>query len=186
MLSWRINIAVNSLKQGGIIAYPTEAVWGLSCDPGNYAAVQRLLGLKNRLMEKGLILIAAEKAQFHPLIANLPPEQIKRLDDTWPGPYTWLVPDPKDQVPYWVKGKHEKVALRVSDQSLTQQICKKFGGPLVSTSANVSNRPAAKNRLKLSQAFAGEVDCILPGNLGSLSKPTQIADLSSGFIIRKG
>lgn len=184
MNNWHLRQAVRALEMGGVIAYPTEAVWGLGCDPYNAAAVRRLLALKRRPEHKGLILVASDIKQVEPLLCDLTDAQRETLTQSWPGPNTWLLPDPKGLIPAWVKGKHSGVAVRVSAHPLVQALCDRYGGPLVSTSANVSAAPPAKDRLKVITYFGHRLDYIVDGALGGLSKPTTIRDLLSETVVR--
>ena len=133
--------AVDVLRRGGVIAYPTEGVWGLGCDPNNTDALQRLLALKQRDPDKGLILIAADIEQLDPLLDQLTPDQRARLAASWPAPLTWVVPV-GPQLPVLVSGGRATLALRVSAHPTVAALCRAWGGPLVSTSANPSGRPA--------------------------------------------
>ena len=119
--SWRIRRVARVVREGGVIAYPTEAVWGLGCDPWNEVAVDRLLALKERPVHKGLILVADSIEQFGFLLDDLPERWIDRLASTWPGPNTWLVPH-QNRLPEWIAGQHDTVALRVSDHPLLVQL----------------------------------------------------------------
>jgi len=172
------------LLQGGIIAYPTEAVWGLGCDPWNKWSVMKLLAIKQRPIEKGLILVAASTQQFAPLYENLNPEQKAVLDSSWPGATTWLIPDPKDLIPLWLKGDHNKVAIRVSAHPMVIELCRSFGSMLVSTSANQSGKPEIRSRLKLIRSLRDKLDFIVPGQLGPEENPSTIRDLESGKTLR--
>ena len=98
--------AAEVLLRGGVIAYPTEAVWGLGCDPFNETAVEHLLQIKRRPMHKGLILVAANLQQIEPLLRNLNSADRARVTSSWPGPVTWILPDPTNLIPHWVKGNH--------------------------------------------------------------------------------
>jgi L-threonylcarbamoyladenylate synthase len=180
--SWRIRQVAGVVKGGGVIAYPTEAVWGLGCDPWNEAAVRRLLALKSRPMHKGLILVAARATQFDFLLNDLPGEWLLRLADSWPGPNTWLVPH-QNRLPAWITGRHASVALRVSDHPLVRRLCAETG-PLVSTSANPAGRPSARSRLRVEQYFHGQLDGLLGGPLGGRRNPSLIRDLATGRVIR--
>lgn len=182
---WHLNQAVRALESGGVIAYPTEAVWGLGCDPFDEDAVQRLLQLKRRPMHKGLILVAADMSQIQPLLVGLDSAQRQQLADSWPGPVTWLLPDLADWIPGWVKGHHNSVAVRISDHPGVRALCQAYGGPVVSTSANPSAAPPARSKLRVSTYFGSGLDYILPGKLGGLSRPTQIRDIGSNKFIRK-
>ncbi|MGL5288697.1 MAG: Sua5/YciO/YrdC/YwlC family protein, partial [Aeromonas sp.] len=87
----KFELAVAALQQDGVIAYATEAVFGLGCDPDSEVAVQRLLAIKQRPVEKGLILIAADMAQLQDYIdvSQLSGNQLAQVKASWPGPFTW-------------------------------------------------------------------------------------------------
>lgn len=181
--SLRLQAAVYALYGGGVIALPTEAVWGLSCDPGNESAVTRLLELKGRPLSKGLILVAASQSQFGALLAGLPHEQTDRLAASWPGSATWLLPH-RGLVPPWIHGEHDTVALRVSNHPVIRALCQAWGGPLVSSSANPAGRRAARELFQVKRYFGDSLDYILPGAVGGDVRPTGIKSLANGEIIR--
>ena len=169
-----------------MIGYPTEAVWGLGCDPYQRGAVERLLDLKQRSVDKGLILVAAGLDQLDPLLQSLAPAQRSQLELSWPGPTTWLIPDPDNWIPRWIKGEHGSVAVRVSDHLQTAALCRAFGGMLVSTSANLAGRDAARSAEQVRQSFGRQLDYLLPGALSGRTQPSAIRDLSSGATLRRG
>ena len=173
--------ALNALQSGAVIACPTEAVWGLSADPGSEPAVQQILDLKQRPVEKGLILVAAAEAQLEFLLSDLAPEQRALLHASWPGPNTWLVPH-GGRVPSWVCGSHATVAVRVSDHPGVAQLCDAFGGPLVSTSANPAGADPAMNAAQVRAYFGDSAVHIVPGELGGSGRPSQIRDLAGNII----
>ena len=156
MFDWsrqlRIQRAAQLLHTGGVIAYPTEAVWGLGADPFNSAAVDRLLALKQRSIDKGLIIVAANIEQLESYLLTLSSQQREQLETSWPGPITWLVPN-NNMFPPWICGRYTKVALRVSRHPVVQSLCLAFGGPIVSTSAN--------HREKLNPGLVGRCGVIL-------------------------
>lgn len=180
-----ISLALRALFRGEVIAYPTEAVWGLGCDPFNIDAVNKILTLKSRAMDKGVILIASELSQLEFVLKDLPENQIARMKKTWPGPTTWIVPK-NNSVPYWISGHHEGVAVRVSNHPLVQALCHAYGGPIVSTSANPQGKPAAKARWQVERYFgrAGELSYITKGSVGKRKRPSDIIDLLSESIVR--
>lgn len=180
---WPLQFAAETLRAGGVIAYPTEAVWGLGCDPFNEQAVQRLLALKQRAQEKGLILIGGDPEHFAPWLEHLSLEQNQTLAKGWPGFKTWLVPDP-GIAPVWIRGQHTAVALRVSAHPLVRALCRTFGGPIVSTSANIAGRAAARHPWQVAGYFKKELDYVLVGSLGGERQVSPIRDLQSGQIIR--
>ncbi|GAB5452966.1 MAG: Sua5/YciO/YrdC/YwlC family protein [Halioglobus sp.] len=175
--------AVAALQAGGVIACPTEAVWGLSCDPFDHHAVARLLHLKDRPVEKGLILVAAHQSQLDFLLQPLGAEQRQAMADTWPGPVTWLVPH-GGRVPAWVCGEHATVAVRVSAHPVVRALCAACNGPLVSTSANPGGALPARHLFQVRRYFGRELDYVLPGALGGTGRPSTIRDLASGAVIR--
>lgn len=174
--------AAQVVRRGGVIAYPTEAVWGLGCDPWDELAVERLLALKDRPVHKGLILVAADIEQFDFLLDDLPEIWLARLAGSWPGPNTWLVPH-QNRLPEWITGHHDSVALRVSAHPLVRELCA-LSGPLVSTSANPAGRPSARSRLRVEQYFPKQLDKVLGGALGGRKNPSLIRDLISGDVVR--
>ena len=179
---WQLLQTAQKIRHGGVIAYPTEAVWGLGCDPWNRAAVERILQLKQRPMHKGMILVAANISQLDDLLEGLPESLRQRLADSWPGPNTWLIPH-QNRIPHWISGRHSSVAVRVSDHPLVQALCQ-LTGPLVSTSANPAGRPAATSRLRIEQYFHGQLDAVLNAPLGQRQQPSSIRDLVSGQVLR--
>jgi L-threonylcarbamoyladenylate synthase len=181
--NFRLQLAVRVIANGGVIAYPTEAVWGLGCDPWNAAAVQRLLQLKRRPQAKGLILVAANSEQLHWLLWDLPDAWRDRLDRSWPGPVTWLIPH-KNRVPAWISGSSERVAVRVSAHTGIVALCGAAGRPLVSTSANSAGAQAARESFQLRRYFGTGLDYIVPGRLGDGRRPSMIRDLASDTLVR--
>lgn len=177
--AWQVRRAVDYIEQDGVIAYPTEAVWGLGCDPYSESAVKRLLALKRRPVEKGLILVASKVAQVEHLLVNLTAEQRATVVDSWPGPNTWLIPDTENLIPEWIKGEHSAVAVRVSDHPLVCALCDRFGRLLVSTSANPATREPALTKTKVNAYFGPELDFVLAGELGGRSAPSVIRDAVS-------
>ncbi|MCY4472583.1 MAG: L-threonylcarbamoyladenylate synthase [Kistimonas sp.] len=178
--------AVSLLQQGGVIAYPTEAVWGLGCDPWNGKAVERLLALKGRPADKGLILVAAHEHQVAPLLEGLSPRQRQRLQADWPGMMTFVIPDPDGWAPPWIRGAHQSVAVRVSAHPVVQSLCLRWGRPLVSTSANKSGAPPCTRRDSVVQQLGDSLDLIIQGQAGPYATPSPILDLASGHLLRAG
>jgi len=176
--------ACSALRAGGVVAYPTEAVWGLGCDPLNRRAVERLLLLKQRDWRQGLILIGADFEQLEPFVQMPSRTAQKRAFSTWPGPATWVFPA-SDATPMWISGARANVAIRVTAHPVARALCETFGGALVSTSANRSGRPPAISATQIRLAFRRSVDAIVPGPLGGRSAPTTIRDVISGMILRR-
>jgi len=182
---WQLTQAVRTLREGGIIAYPTEAVFGLGCNPFNPEAVLRLLALKQRPLAKGLILIAADLDQLAPFMAPLSADDHARLEATWPGPVTWLVPA-RPETPGWLRGEHDTIAVRVTNHPVASILCRAAGHAIVSTSANPAGRPPARSALQVRRYFADRLDAFITGALGDEPRPTTIRDLTSGRLLRAG
>lgn len=183
--SLTISAAAAALKSSSVIAYPTEAVWGLGCDPFDEAAVTRLLAIKQRPVAKGLILIAGAVAQLDGLLDwnALPRARRAAVLDSWPGPNTWIVPV-TERVPRWITGDHLGVAVRVSAHPIVVALCAAFGGPLVSTSANLTGHAPAFSRGALAPAVLAQIDGVVSGETGGLTAPTAIRDALSGAQLR--
>jgi len=179
----QIQKAVEALRRGGVIAYPTEAVYGLGCDPFDEAAVSRLFELKRRPPQHGVLLIAADFAQVEKFIGAVPAEALARARASWPGPHTWVFPR-SAATPPWLAGGHAGIALRVTAHPLAAQLCRAFGGALVSTSANRHGEPPARNSATVHSAFESQLAYILDGPTGGLERPTPIRDAVSGELIR--
>jgi L-threonylcarbamoyladenylate synthase len=171
------------VQEGGIIAYPTEAVFGLGCDPDNEAAVKRLLQLKQRSADKGLILIASDYSQVAHYLQPLEAAIEKKVFQTWPGPVTWILPKSSD-TPACLSGKYNTLAVRITAHEPVRQLCHELGHALVSTSANLSGQPPAKTLMDVRRQFEGKIDGILDNPLGGLERPTAIYDGITGDVIR--
>jgi len=174
------------LRRGGVLAYATEAVWGLGCDPFDEAAVSRLLALKQRAVDKGLILVAASMPQLDGLVdwRALPEQRRDAVLATWPGPHTWIVPATA-RVPDWITGVHgRQVAVRVSAHAVVAALCEAFGAPLVSTSANRAGMPPPHDVAAIDATLRAALDGLVEGDTGTLPQPTPIRDARSGAVVR--
>lgn len=173
------------IRRGGVVAYPTEGVWGLGCDPRNEQAVMRILAIKQREVEKGMILIAANEAQLAPFVSMdmLGDGQRAAVRATWPGAATWIVPA-SATAPRWITGKHDGIAVRVSAHLPVIELCNAFGGALVSTSANRAGIDAPTQRSGLDPEVLVLLDGVLAGETGGLLQPTPIRDARSGTVLR--
>ena len=175
---------VAALRAGGVVAYPTEAVYGLGCDPQNRESFERLFAIKRRPQTRGVLLIAADFGQIERYIdPALPAEAIERAKSTWPGPHTWVFPR-SAFTPDWLAGAHQGIALRVTAHPLAAELCRAFGGALVSTSANRHGEPPARTADDVRAAFGDELDAVLNGSVGGLERPTPIRDAISGDTVR--
>jgi L-threonylcarbamoyladenylate synthase len=184
VMPWHLRAAVQALRMGGVIAYPTEAVWGLGCEPMNERAVERILSLKRRDWRKGLILIASDFAQLEPYVRLPSRNAIKRAQATWPGPATWVFPA-APEAPLWVTGDHDSIAVRVTAHPVAAALCTAYGGAVVSTSANRSGLEPARSASELRRQFPSGIDYVVPGATGGLARPTPIRHVASGMLLRR-
>ena len=177
--------AVQQLRDGKVIAYATEAVFGLGCDPDNESAVLSLLGIKQRPIEKGLILVAANWSQLQPYVdwASIPSARLTTALASWPGPYTWVMPA-ASLTPKWLTGQFNSLAVRVSAHPQVRELCLAFGRPLVSTSANLTGFPACRSAAEVAEQLAGRIGTILSGEVGGATNPSLIRDVLSGEVLR--
>jgi len=181
--TWHIRLAARAMADGGVIAYPTEAVYGLGCDPWDEQAVQRLLQLKRRPQNKGLIVVAADVSQLYSLINFDGLVAVDAVLETWPGPVTWVLPSHR-HTPPWLKGENAGLAVRISAHPLLRELCA-FCGPLVSTSANRSRSMPAHSTMDVRNYFHDNLDYILPGKLGKEAGPCEIRHAETGQIVRQ-
>lgn len=179
----QIREAARALRAGGVIAYPTETVYGLGCQPLDQAAVERILELKKRPVEKGLILIGASLEQLLPYIEVGSTEQLQTLARPGERPTTWICPMAAD-VPRWLHGRHHSIAVRITTSPLARQLCNLSGGALVSTSANPSGLAPARSLLAIRRYFGGGLDYALGGHCDPRARPSRIIDLVSGRVVR--
>lgn len=185
----QIMMAVEQLKQGQVIAYPTEAVWGLGCDPYQQNAFEKILQLKQRPIEKGVILLASDVEQIEFLLHGLSSARYNMILESWENTpqnqqqaSTWLFPT-HEQIPKWITGQYDKVAVRVSHHALCQQLCRAFGGFIVSTSANLNGLAPALTTSQVQHYFHDDV-YIVHGDVGQSHRPSRIIDAITGQVLR--
>lgn len=179
--------AAQTLKHGGVVAYPTEAVYGLGCDPCNDRALRRLLKIKRRSPRKGLILIAAHWAQLRPFLRPLAPPLARRVMAAWkePAPITWLLPA-RPGVSRLLRGQHSTLAVRITAHPAARALCLAFGGAVVSSSANLARHPPARHAAEIRQRMGRQLDTVMVGATGASARPSEIRDATTGQILRSG
>lgn len=188
MITTSVAEAAACLKKGQVLAYPTEAVWGLGCDPFNEHAFFEILKLKQRPIEKGVILLASNTAQVEHLLHDLSVDMRQRVIASWSNDApteratTWLLPA-GEHIPSWIKGDHPKVAVRVTTHPLCVALCNAFNGFIVSTSANPAGLEPARSLQDATAFFQNELN-YLNGDLGLSREPSKIIDAETGAVIR--
>ncbi|QCI20037.1 L-threonylcarbamoyladenylate synthase type 1 TsaC [Buchnera aphidicola (Brevicoryne brassicae)] len=175
---------IKMLRDKNVIAYPTESMFGLGCDPNSKEAVLKLLRLKKRNIEKGLILVGSNFHQIKKYINEnlLSKEQKKKIFSFWPGPFTFLVPA-NSKVPFWLTGKFDTIAVRISAHTSIIKLCDAFGEALVSTSANITNMTPSITYKEVFKYF-GEDFPLLHGEIGNERNPSKIINITNGKLIR--
>jgi len=176
--------AVDALRRGGVIAYPTEAVYGLGCNPSDENALQRIIDIKGRDAHKGFILIASAQSQLADFIAPLTAEQQLKLDEHWPGPVTFVIPASINIRNTLVAGYRNTLAVRVSSHPVVVSLCDLYGGAIVSTSANRSGEPALRTAADVISLMGADLEVVIDAPVGTLGSPTSIFDLVSGRQLR--
>ena len=168
--------AVSTIESGGLIAYPTEAVYGLGCAAADRTAAERLLSLKNRPIHKGLISIVSDLDQVRSWLDEQYAHYWSKASQSWPAAITWLFPS-NATAPSWLTGKHQRLAVRMPSHPLALALCKHSRQALISTSANIAGEPACKTSKQVYEVFSDQLDYILEGNCGEQESPSIIKDL---------
>lgn len=173
-----------AFNNGEVIIYPTEAVMGIGCDPDNEEAVNKLLALKQRSVDKGLILIAATYSQLLPYIDDRAIREDRRptIFSSWPGPITWLLPK-SNRAPKWISGTHLKIATRVPSYLPLTKLCERLGKPIVSTSANLSGESSCITIEEAKLQFGDKV-IYVEGSVQGRTSPSMIKDAETGDVLR--
>ena len=173
-----------AIHSGGLIAYPTEAVWGFGCSPDNEIALHRLLLLKKRSWHKGVILVTGSVTHIEKELRALPSHAEAECREKWPGHFTFLLPDVQQRFSYLVKGQFDTVAIRVSQHPFIQWYSQNIAPFLVSTSANLSRKSPARYYWQLVHRFKNDIDFVVPGRTLGATSPSRIIDPVSGECLR--
>ena len=170
------------LRGGGLIAYPTESCYGLGCDPRHPRALKRLIRLKGRGAAKGLLLIADHYKRLQPFVHALSPADRARMQQSWPGPVSWVVPA-SAACPPLLTGGRPTIAVRVTAHAEAARLCRRLGMALVSTSANKSGKKPAKTAAECRRIFGAQVR-VIDGRIGTRKRPSTLIDLATGTVLR--
>ena len=175
-----------ALTKNQVVAYPTEAVFGLGCNPMSESAVKKLLVLKQRPIEKGLILIAPEIHFLQPFIdlSQLDKKNKQKLIALYERPTTWIVPATAD-TPKWLTGQFDSIAVRLCTHEPVKQLCERIGFALTSTSANLTGLTPCKTANEVRSQF-GEHFPVLDAPVGKAQNPSEIRNIFTDHIIRNG
>ncbi len=184
MSPWQINRLGNAVQRGAVFAYPTDTIWGFGCHPLHRHAIQRILQIKQRSVDKGLILLASRIAYLEPYLnKNINAEKFNLLRTITNQPTTWLV-EADYNCPYWLRGQFSTIAVRLTEHPFVQSLCDTINAPLISTSANRSGRPPVRNATQAHRQFADELDFIVGGFSAGTKNASKIKSLEYDQIIR--
>ncbi len=179
-----IREGIDELNNGEIIAYPTEGVYGIGCNARNLKSVIKIAELKQRPIEKGMIILISDLKIIKDWIVGLPEEEIKKLYTEYSGyTYTWLLPKSLN-CPYEVSGDSDCLAVRITQHPVAKALCLSLNAPLISTSANPQSLPSAKTVEEVSKYFNGKISGIVSGEVGSLRDATRIQNIKTDQFIR--
>ena len=182
MSPWALNRLAHAVSQGAIFGYPTDTIWGFGCHPLIASSVARILQIKNRSADKGLILLSS-RLEYCAAYVGLDSEQLKPVLSTADHPTTWLVPA-SENCPLWIRGNYLTVAIRITDHPLLEFLCDRLETPIVSTSANRSGKATARNSLQMHKQFGDELDFIVSGFATGSKRPSEIKSLLNGTTAR--
>ncbi|MDP8033878.1 Sua5/YciO/YrdC/YwlC family protein [Pasteurella atlantica] len=177
---------IEQFNQNKVIAYPTEAVFGLGCNPNSEQAIRALLKLKNRPEEKGLILLASDPKFLVPYIdeTKLTKIEWQRFYHIDEQPITWIMPA-KSSVPHYLTGKFDTIAVRLCKLFAISELCNATQSAITSTSANLSEMPPCRTINEVQQQF-GKQFPILNAPTGGKTNPSEIRDIFTQYIFRRG
>jgi len=179
----RIRRAARWVRAGGVVAYPTEAVFGIGCLPGDDAAVTRVLRIKRRSWRKGMLIVGASLEQIDRWAMLERSPMLDEILASWPGPHTWVVPA-RPHTSKWLTGGRHTIAVRCTAHPIAAELCRQAGSALVSTSANPSGQPPLVRAADVRRKLGRILDDVLPGPLGGEAAPTRIRDGLTGRVLR--
>jgi len=182
----QIKEAVRLLKQGGLIAFPTETYYGLGVDPFNKEALQRLFRVKQRTVDKAVLVLVADKSQVK-LFADSEPVGFNDLmTGFWPGPLTLVFPA-RSTLPELLTGGTGTVGIRQSPDRTASRLLREYSGPITATSANRSGALPATTAAEVNEIFGSDVDLVLDGGATPGGQGSTLVGYDHGiFCIRPG
>ena len=184
MSPWALNRFAHAVSQGAIFGYPTDTIWGFGCHPLIASSVARILQIKNRKPDKGLILLSS-RLDYCAAYVGLDLEQLEPVRSSTDHPTTWLVPASRN-CPLWIRGNYPTVAIRITRHPLLDYLCDRLQAPIVSTSANRARKSTVRNSVQMRKQFGDELDFIVSGFATGSNRPSEIKSLLKGTTIRGG
>jgi L-threonylcarbamoyladenylate synthase len=173
-----IKESLRVLRQGGIVAYPTESFYALGVNITKEKSVQRIYALKKRTSEKLMPLIIGSAELLKSLVKNVSPQAEKLMKKFWPGPLTMVFESRKD-LPKLVTGGTGKIAVRIPGISFALELARAADFPITATSANYSGKPPARTAEEVTGLFGENIDLVIEGGQTPGGKPSTILDVST-------
>ncbi|WP_445734427.1 L-threonylcarbamoyladenylate synthase [Mariniflexile sp.] len=178
-----INKAIQVLKEGKLILYPTDTVWGIGCDATNEEAVKKVYELKQRTDSKALICLVADDRMLKKYVKNIPEVALNIIDIT--DKPTTIIYDDAQNLASNLIAEDGTIAIRIPDDEFCFQLCRKLNGAIVSTSANVSGEPTPKSFKEISSAILKGVDYVVNLHHEKIcNKPSSIIKLSNNGVVK--
>jgi L-threonylcarbamoyladenylate synthase len=177
-----LKAAVETLRTGGIVAYPTETFYGLGVKFDIEQSLKKLYEIKQRPKDKAMPLIISEKRLLISIASSINSAAESLIDGFWPGPLTLLVPA-KENISEWLTAGTRKIAVRVPGESFALELARHAGFPITSTSANISGLPPARDTATIRKYFPDDIDLIVDGGETPGGLPSTIVD-TTGNVIR--
>ena len=174
--------ALETLRRGGTLLYPTDTVWGVGCDATDAAAVKRIYTLKERSDSKSMLVLVADLAQLGEYLEEIP-EQAKELISSTDRPLTVIYPTPRGLARNLL-AEDAALGIRVAAPGFAAELCRRLGHPVVSTSANISGEEAPRCFAEISQKIIDRADYVCESGRkeGSAARPSKIVKVSAGGI----
>lgn len=179
---WQLDCAVKAIDSGGVIAYPTESVFGLGCDPYNSDAIKKILSIKKRPAYKGLIILVSDIEQAQPFLQPLSNQQLERVNTPRERAITWLMPCLPEVSPL-LRGHFQSLAVRITQHPIARAICELTNTPLVSTSCNIAGKSELKTVVEVRNHMKAKIDWLVSGRCGGQA-PSQIIDITNNRVLR--
>ncbi len=182
-----IERAVEYLRQGQVIAYPTETIYGLGADVQNRKAVKRIYDLKSRDYGLPISILVADLAMLREVVANVPDRTLPLMRRFWPGALTILFPA-SDLIPKGLVTNTGRVGIRISSHPVAAALVEQFGRPITTTSANLSGFPPSLSVRHVQKYFGSKISCILDGGECEPSRGSTVVDIGDDTmrIVRDG
>ncbi len=187
LLGLSLDRAVKCIREGGIVAFPTETYYGLAVDPDSLAAVVNLFKLKRRQADKPLILLIDSREQLQLIAESIPAQFVPFMEKYWPGPLTLVFPARKD-ICRQLTGNTGSVGVRISSHPLARELVRRMGKPITATSANRSGQHPASTAAEVQAMFGDSLDYIIDGGKTPAGLSSTVLGLTGGrcTVIRQG